>query len=142
MTPPCPCANNGALGHGCANSAQAPGALLVASGTTAPDTLLLTCTGTPAKALCQFLQGDACTDARFGDGVRCVGGALVRLRSTASLNGMCQFPDAGDPSVSQRGGVAPGSGWERFYQTYYRNAAAAFCPPENFNITNGVRVVW
>ena len=39
-------------------------------------------------------------------------------------------------------GVVPGSGAVRSYQTYYRNAAAAFCPPATFNATNAVRVTW
>ena len=40
------------------------------------------------------------------------------------------------------GGLVPGSGAMRFYQTYYRNASAAFCPPATFNVTNGFQVVW
>jgi hypothetical protein len=142
VTVACPCGNTGGPGRGCANSANAQGARLDASGSTQPDTLLLTCTGAPALALSQFLQGDAREQAVFGDGVRCAGGALVRLGSVACDGGASAFPGPGEPSVSQRGGVAPGSGVERFYQTYYRNAAAAFCPPEDFNVTNGVVVIW
>ena len=47
-----------------------------------------------------------------------------------------------DPSITARSAalgdpIAPGD--TRFYQVYYRDAAGAFCPPETFNATNGVR---
>jgi len=38
--------------------------------------------------------------------------------------------------------VTIGSGVTRYYQTYYRNSAALFCPPETFNVTSGQRIVW
>src|SRR6185295_229481 len=41
---PCPCNNTGAPGHGCATSVTT-GALLTASGTTNPDTLVMTSSG-------------------------------------------------------------------------------------------------
>jgi hypothetical protein len=96
----------------------------------------------PATAAALFLQGDAEDDAPFGDGVRCAGGTLVRLKLTTSVGGAAQFPAAGDLSLSVRGGVTPGSGALRLYQTYYRNASPAFCPPETFNVTNGWQLVW
>jgi hypothetical protein len=34
--------------------------------------------------------------------------------------------------------AAPG---DRYYQVWYRNAAA-FCGPDTFNLTNGLRVTW
>jgi hypothetical protein len=44
-----------------------------------------------------------------------------------------------DQSVSQRGQVQqPGS---RYYQAWYRNAAA-YCSPGTFNLTNGLDVTW
>ena len=68
---------------------------------------------------------------------------LLRLRTRANVGGASTFPDSTDTvTLSQRGGVTVGSGATRYYQTYYRNAAAAFCPPETFNVTNGQIVVW
>jgi hypothetical protein len=96
----------------------------------------------PATASCIFLQGDALADTVFGDGVRCAGGTLTRLRTRTASAGAAHFPGTGDPSLSTRGGVTPGSGVLRWYQTYYRNASATFCPPATFNVTNGWRVVW
>lgn len=139
---PCPCGNFGGPGRGCANSVEPAGALLDWSGAPEPDTLVLRITGTPATASCVWLQGDGLVDVVFGDGVRCVGGALVRLASTTNVNGAGQYPEPGDPSISTRAAIVPGSAVVRSYQTYYRNAAAGFCPPALVNVSNGVRVLW
>ena len=124
---------------------NATGALLVFSGATNPDTLVLSSSGTPSVATLAaiFLQGDQRTPGVvFGDGVRCVDGALIRLGSKSTLGGNASYPEVGNPLISVRGGVVPGSADTRYYQTYYRNAAALFCPPATFNITNGIVVVW
>jgi hypothetical protein len=63
----------------------------------------------------------------------------VRLATKTNASGASQYPAAGDPSVSVRGGVlAPGM---RTYQVWYRNAAA-FCTTATFNLTNGLRATW
>ncbi|MBI5361674.1 MAG: hypothetical protein HZA53_00755 [Planctomycetes bacterium] len=143
VTTACPCGNTGSAGNGCANSVNAAGANLAASGTTNPDTMVLAGSGMPATVSCIFLQGDTPTDVLFGDGVRCAGGALVRLRTRANVGGASSFPDSTDTiTLSARGGVTPGSGAVRLYQTYYRNSAPLFCPPETFNVTNGWRLTW
>ncbi|MBK7875091.1 MAG: hypothetical protein IPJ77_04955 [Planctomycetes bacterium] len=139
---PCPCGNFGGPGRGCANSAQPSGAVLVASGATNPDTVVLSVSGTPAVVSNIFLQGDAVTSTVFGDGVRCAGGSLIRLSSKVGAAGACTYPVAGEPSVSSRGGCVPGSGVRRWYQVYYRNAASGFCPPATFNVSNGWVVDW
>jgi hypothetical protein len=142
-TTPCPCANNGAAGNGCANSTNAAGANLTASGSTTLDNVVLAGSGMPATVSCIYLQGDALDDVTFGDGVRCTGGSLIRLRTRANVGGASTFPDSTDTiTLSARGGVTPGSGALRFYQTYYRNSAATFCPPETFNVTNGWQITW
>ena len=75
--------------------------------------------------------------------MRCAGGTLLRLRTKVNVGGASSFPDSVETiSLSVRGGVVPGSGVTRRYQTYYRNAAAAFCPPETFNVTNGLTIDW
>jgi hypothetical protein len=139
----CPCQNVGAPGHGCANSVEPAGALLRGSGAPAQDSVVLLASGMPATASCIYLQGDLPDDVVFGDGVRCSGGNLLRLRTKQNAGGASQFPDATETiTLAQRGGVVPGSGVVRFYQTYYRNAAAAFCPPATFNVTNGWQILW
>jgi hypothetical protein len=142
-TTPCPCGNHGAAARGCANSVVAAGARLLATGSAAADDVVLAGSGMPATVSCIYLQGDALEDAVFGDGVRCAGGTLLRLRTKANVGGASAFPDSTDTvTLSARGGVTVGSGVRRYYQTYYRNAAAGFCPPETFNVTNGWIVDW
>ena len=64
-------------------------------------------------------------------------------RTSPTMAKKSSFPDSTDTvTLSQRGGVTVGSGARRYYQTYYRNSAAAFCPPETFNVTNGWVVDW
>ena len=139
----CPCANNGAAGHGCANSANASGAVLGRTGAPDTDDLVLLGSGMPATVSCIYLQGDALADVVFGDGVRCTGGSLVRLRTKNNVGGASSFPDSVETvTLSQRGGVTVGSGAVRYYQTYYRNSSSTFCPPETFNVTNGLTVTW
>ncbi|MBK7876531.1 MAG: hypothetical protein IPJ77_12410 [Planctomycetes bacterium] len=143
VTVACPCANFGTLGNGCANSVNASGARLSSTGATTSDDVVLAGSLMPATVACIYLQGDALTQVVFGDGVRCAGGTLLRLRTRINAGGTSAFPDSTDTvTLSQRGGVVPGSGALRYYQTYYRNSAGLWCPPETFNVTNGVRVTW
>ncbi|MBI5362300.1 MAG: proprotein convertase P-domain-containing protein [Planctomycetes bacterium] len=142
ITSTCPCGNVGAAGNGCANSANAAGAHLSVTGSTNPDTAVLHASGMPATAFAIYLKGDVLDDVVFGDGIRCTGGNLIRMRTRVSVAGASQFPDVGDPLLSVRGATPVGSGLTAYYQTYYRNAVAAFCPPATFNIGNGVRMTW
>lgn len=142
-TTPCPCTNNGAAGNGCSNSFNPNGANLAATGNTNPDTVVLTTSGMPLTGTAIYLQGTGLVDQVFGDGVLCTGGSLVRLRTRFSVGGTSSFPDSSDTvTLSVRGGVTPGSGAVRRYQTYYRNAAAGFCPPATFNVSNGWEILW
>jgi uncharacterized membrane protein len=141
----CPCGNQSAPGamEGCLNSLGLGGRLRGSGSTSlAVDTLRLTGSQMPSAPALHFqgtltLGGGA--GAPFGDGLRCAGGALVRLKQVVNVGGMSQYPAAGDPPVSVRGLVtAPGS---RTYQVWYRNAAP-FCSPDGWNLTNGVEVTW
>ncbi len=149
----CPCSNPGAGGAGCSNSQPgSQGALLSASGSTSPDSVALTAQSMLPTALCIFLQGDAqvAGGVVFGDGVRCAGGQLLRLAIKNANGGTAIFPSpaGGDPTISARSAqlgapIAPNS--DRFYQTYYRDPSATFCPApqgSTYNITNGVIVHW
>jgi hypothetical protein len=147
----CPCYNSGAAGRGCENSAATGGALLSALGSAAPanDTLVLTSAGELPSALSVFLQGDAAIGASaFGDGLRCAGGVLKRLYVHNASTGSVSAPQSGDVSISARSAqlgdaFAPGS--TRYYQTYYRDPVATFCPSpqgNSWNISSGLVVVW
>jgi hypothetical protein len=140
---PCPCDNTGDPGRGCASSLFAAGGSLNGSGTpsVAADTLLLQSqdlTGTH----CVFAQSDAQTPATvIDDGLGCLSGTLIRLGTNALVGGTTTYPQAGDLPVSVKGQIGP-TGGTRYYQAYYRNAAAAFCPPAFSNRTNGLIVIW
>jgi hypothetical protein len=146
----CPCANLGAVGHGCENSASTGGGVLRTMGTTHPDTLVLSASAELPSVLSIFLQGDAkiASGVTFGDGVRCAAGNLKRLFVKNASGGAVVAPGPGDPSVSARsaelGDPIP-AGATRYYQTYYRDPNLAFCPApqgDAWNATNGVQVAW
>jgi Tol biopolymer transport system component len=146
----CPCANNGAVWHGCQNSAGTGGAVLTNIGVTSPDTLVLVSMAELPSALSIFLQGnvDLNPGVLFGDGVRCVGGSLKRLYAKNAVGGVVSAPGIGDPSISARSAMlgdplAPGS--SRSYQVYYRDPNIAFCPPpmgDAWNVSTAHRIVW
>jgi Tol biopolymer transport system component len=142
----CPCGNLGGTGLGCDNSSGNGGGLLSGTGTTRPDTIVITAAQMPLNSsLHVYLQGDQLQldGAVFGDGLLCLSGQILRLavRSGASS----QFPGAGSLSITARSAelgspIAPGD--VRWYQTWYRDAAFGWCPPGVWNITNGLRIDW
>jgi hypothetical protein len=146
----CPCGNNGALGHGCDNSSSTGGSLLTASGTTSPDTVVMTASGELPHSLSIFLQGAAniAAGTHFGDGVRCAGGLLKRLYNKNASGGVVSAPGPGDPSITARSaalGDPIGPGSIRYYQVYYRDPVLSFCPNppgDAFNVSNAVQVNW
>lgn len=144
VTTPCPCANFGASGNGCANSVHATGANLSASGNTNPDTVVLSASGMPGPVTAIYLKGNLSNGVGvlFGDGVRCVDGALIRLGTEVNVGGASAYPSGAQASVSVRGQTPPGSGLVGYYQTYYRNSSVGFCPPETFNVSNGYTITW
>jgi hypothetical protein len=145
----CPCGNNGAPGHGCENSASTGGALLSSSGSTHPDTVILSASGELPTSPTVFLQADASQPpATFGDGIGCLGGHIRLLFTEHASGGIAVAPGPGDPSITARSAalgdpIVPGS--VRFYETVYRDPSPTFCPPplgSNWNSTNAVRVTW
>ena len=146
---PCPCGNSGLPGHGCENSGATGGALLGYSGTPLPtDTVVLDVTGERASALTIFVQGNVpIAPVAFGDGLRCLGGALKRLYVKSAVNGHATAPLPTDPSIKARSAtlgdpIPPGA--TRYYMTQYRDGAPGFCPNpgSSFNSSNGLAVVW
>jgi hypothetical protein len=147
---PCPCNNFGTAGHGCATSQNSAGALLLASGTTSPDTLVLTSSGELPTAFSIMLeaQNDFANPVVFGDGLRCVGGVFKRLYSVSAVGGVAVFPPSGALSISAQSAakgdpIIPGS--VRRYQVYFRDPSPTFCPTpigNGFNVGNAQRVLW
>jgi hypothetical protein len=146
----CPCSNSGAPGRGCQNSASTGGSLLTSSGSTIPDTLVLTASGELPTALTIFLQGTSMspTPFDFGDGLRCVSGVLKRLYVKSASGGTASAPGPGDPSITAQSAALGDpivSGQTRGYQAYYRDSSASFCPSPSggtFNVSNALLVLW
>lgn len=145
----CPCMNSGTIAHGCQNSAGTGGALLTASGTTSPDTVVLHASGELPTSLTIFLQGNATiTQTTYGDGLRCAGGILKRLYTNVASGGAISRPGMGDPSITARSaalGDPIQAGERRYYQAYFRDGNPGFCPSpmgNSFNISNAVKVIW
>jgi len=141
----CPCGNNSAPGanEGCLNSLGTGGKLRATGmASIASDTLVLNGTQM-ANSSCLYFQGTiqaaGGAGSVFGDGKRCAGGSVIRLRTKVNVAGASNYPEPGDQPVSVKGAVtAPGT---RTYQAWYRNPAA-FCTPATFNLTNGLEVMW
>ena len=144
-SPACPCANNGSTGSGCENSAGTGGANLPGSGSASlsADTVLLTSSGELPSSLSVVLQGSTAIAAvNFGDGPRCMGGALERLFVPSASGGSTSTPQVGDPSIRAQSATLGDTiplGATRFYQVYYRDSNLGFCPG-GFNATNAVAI--
>ena len=135
----CPCNNDGAPGEGCANSTGA-GAVMAAFGSASvyADDLVLFSTGlTPGPGL--YFQGNNAINSGngnpFGDGLRCVGGSIVRLQVRFSSGGASQTTI----SIATMGGVSAGD--TKRYQYWYRDAGSSPCN-SLFNLTNGYELTW
>src|SRR6185503_2713791 len=93
----CPCGNAGAPGYGCGNSINTTGAVLWAHGSASigSDSLVLESSGTADTAQL-FFQGTTQfaggAGAVFGDGLRCVGGSITRLRTVQASGGQAHVP--------------------------------------------------
>ncbi len=143
----CPCGNFGTSGRGCANSATSEGASLLAFGTASvsSDDVWLACQGVPATASMLFFQGTAPVNGGagvvFGDGLRCVGGAVRRLGVRIAAGGVAGYgPGTGDLPISISGAL-PVLGGTFYYQSWYRDTAGT-CTPGTFNLTNALAIPW
>lgn len=131
----CPCGNSvtPGSGQGCQNSTGI-GAILSASGTTQPNTLVLTCAGVPTNELCTLVESsaNASPGGIVGDGIGCLG-AVNPQRAVK------KFAEGGAVSFGVHS--AP-PGQMRFYQVSYRDPAALFCPPATTNRSNALQILW
>jgi len=150
LTTPCPCGNVGAAAQGCGNSINGGGAVMSGAGLTNPDTAVFNVQGMPASATAVWLQsnGNNTNGALYGDGVRCSSGTVLRLYTKHAVNGTASAPGFTDGGVRWMSGqlgdfIANGS--TRYYQVFYRDANASFCPAptgNTWNVSNGLTVVW
>jgi len=147
----CPCSNSGQLSHGCENSSSTGGSVLTATGTASlsADTLQLTATGERPTPLSVVWQGStAVGPLLYGDGHRCVGGVLKRLRIENAVGGIVTYPDGAETPIATRSAqlndpISAGS--RRYYQIGYRDPDPTFCPSPSgstFNMSQGLAIVW
>lgn len=144
---PCPCGNFGLPGRGCENSFTTGGGLLYGSGTpsVSADDVEINAEFLPPSASGILVQGDMALAAGVpnGDGLLAINGMpLIRMYTKFAVCGKMHFGQpVGDLPISVRG-LIPVAGGMRTYQLFYRNAAAAFCPPATFNWTNAYQILW
>ena len=136
----CPCGNGTTQAGGCVNSTGA-GGLLSGSGTgsvASGDVELGASRLVPGQAALLFqgttaLAGGA--GVPFGDGLRCVGGSIVRLGvRAADASGSAAWGS----SVTSTGAWTPGQ--TVWIQCWYRDPAGGPCG-SGFSLTNGLEVV-
>jgi len=143
----CPCAN-GAAGNGCPNSVFASGASLFATGVASDesgggtDTLVLSASGVTGPGL--FFQGSVQLGGGagviFGDGLRCTGSPTWRIGLASPTLGLASYPGPGNIPIHSTGGTVAGNTYH--YQFWYRDSAAGFCTPSNYNFTNALTITW
>ncbi|MBK7643293.1 MAG: hypothetical protein IPJ19_09610 [Planctomycetes bacterium] len=148
----CPCANPPAgADRGCDNSSSSGGAQLLATGfaSLTGDLVNFSSTGQTPGATSILLQGDAAnaSGAVFGQGVRCVAGALKRLYTQTAVNGAISIPTTGDTPVSARSaalGDTIVAGQHRYYGVYYRDplVLGGCAASSTFNVTQQVDLAW
>ncbi len=146
---PCPCGNDndGSVpGSGCANGASASGAKLTGGGapSVSMDSFVLTASGLDPNNSGLYFQADNRIDdgngILFGDGLRCAGGALVRLQVRVSSS---SGDSATSISLSAKGGVSAGD--TKRYQCWYRDTSGlqpCGVGVNDFNLSNGYEVTW
>jgi Tol biopolymer transport system component len=133
---PCPCASDGATGHGCINAQATGGVVLSATGTQAANDVVLHGTGYPPASspgvIVMRSKDVEPVPVLFGDGLRCIAAVgLVRLSAASASGGASAHP------LSH--GAGPGT---FHYQLWYRNTPATFCTSAAFNLSSGLSIVW
>jgi len=147
---PCGNFNDGsdANGAGCAHDDSAAGANLDASGmaSVTADTLLLVGTRGPVSNSSLFFQANNNLDgtgaAPLGDGVRCAGGGLIRLKvKTTDPSGYADSSPAVITARSASFGHTIQPGETLYYQWWFRDANGSPCSTES-NTSNGYKITW
>jgi len=151
----CPCANP-PIGpvRGCDNSSATGGAALTASGGSflSSDSLVFETSGEKPSVLSILMQGNGAIPSGVihGQGVRCLGGTIIRRLFVAQASGgSIRVPDfgLGQSTVSARSaakGDVIQAAESRYYLVYYRDPVVlGGCPPtRTFNATQTGLVRW
>lgn len=139
----CPCLDwYVPVAGGCRNSTN-QSATLSSSGSirVATDSLQLRAAHLPPNASVLLSQSTiSTTQIPFGDGLRCIGGQILRLGILQASNGVATWPPSGGQPISTSG-LVPATGGTRYYVAYYRDVAP-YCTPDAFNMTDAQRIQW
>lgn len=144
---PCPCGGTNYPVRGCINGNEATGLFVSGEARIGADTLRFGAYELPhGSNLCILYQGTqpiaGNTGVAFGDGVRCVGGQIVRLVSRPNTwHEGFYYPLLGDVPVSQLN-PPPTPGSTVYYQLWHTSPGASFCTPSAFNFSNAVGITW
>jgi hypothetical protein len=138
---PCPCGNSGNNGEGCANGGGS-GGMLRSTGSISVGTADLVLTGDQliANQPGLYFQGNNAINSGngnpFGDGLRCVGGGVIRLQVRfASSSGSSQT----SVNIPATGGIAAGD--TKRFQLWYRDPNTSQCGA-GFNLSNGLEITF
>ena len=80
----------------------------------------------------------------FGDGLRCVGGSIIRLGIVTGVANASTYPSPNPPAVNAIPISLKGlnvAGNVRNYQLWYRDSGV-FCTASVFNLTNALNTTW
>ncbi len=140
----CPCGNNSTVGSssGCLNSLTLGGKLLaLGAASIGGDTLVLNASNITGPGL--FFQANALSGPvpQFGDGLLCAGVGIIRLGVVFPTANAAAYPGGLTPNPISVGGAPIAAGDTKFYQCWYRDAAA-FCTPATFNLTSALSITW
>ena len=133
----CPCGNNGGAGQGCANSTGSGSVLANTGGASVSlDDAVLSTSGLPTNVFGITYMGTQplYAGAVLGDGLRCVGGSILRFPVKAS-GAPGAFSVAG-PVAASGGAITAGSHW--YFQTWHRDKLVP-CGGQQ-NLSNGVAI--
>lgn len=102
------------------------------------NTFALNCKQLPPNSNALFYFGSAQTSVPFGNGIRCVGGGLVRLNPPVTADAMGNAVRSVDlASAPVLGVITPGS--TAYFQCWYRDPAAGGAA---FNLSDGLSVTF
>lgn len=142
----CPCGNNDPM-RGCGNAGfdvnPATGSLLAATGTDSivADDLAVTIEGIKPNAFVIMFTGQTISTTTFGDGRRCIGGAINRYAvKQADASGQVVYGPGEVIAYAASHWGAPLAGQEWAYQGWYRDVGGP-CG-QNFNLSNAAIVTW
>ena len=132
--PYAPCANAGGQNEGCANSTSA-GSTLTASGQAivgGGSTLRLHANNLPNGTVSLFFQGDNFFyPMPLKDGLRCVGGEVVRIQVVFANGAFADTNVVLGPLVAGT----------KYYQCWYRDMNGSPCG-KNANLSNAIGLTW